>query len=164
MTPVGQPPQYLVETQIRLRPPAIESSSQTSQMSGPEKVVSLSVEQPAANWLRSAITRIEDLTALAAGWDGYEASAIDAGVALQAVRFLLDHAYPAVPQPAIVPLADGGIQIEWHQGGIDLEISFSDQESGVFVEDHHTSLIEERPVSEASAVFLNLIGRLTARG
>lgn len=161
MTPIAQPPQYLLDTQIRVNPPALESSSQISRMDDPGKTFSFTVEQPAAPWLRSAVERVEDLTALAVGWDGYQARSIDAGMALQVVSFLLDHAYLPVPEPSIVPLADGGIQIEWHEHGIDLEISFSDHDAGVFVEDHETGVSEERPVADASVVFSNVFGRLT---
>lgn len=164
MSPIAHPPQYILETQLRFNRPVLESSSQISSMRRSENRISLNVEQPAADWLRAAIRRVEDLTALAPGWDGYGAKAIDAGVALQVVSFLLDHAYRTLPEPAIVPLADGGLQIEWHHNGVDLEIAFSDDEAAVFLEDHQTGLTEERPVDEASAVFSNVMGRLTAGG
>lgn len=131
-------------------------------MSRQEKHIALRVDQPAADWLRPAISRVEELTALAPGWNSYNAKPIDAGVAMEAVAFLLDHAYRTVPEPSIVPLADGGIQIEWHDGGVDLEIVFSEREPGVFLEDHETGLSEEHPVGEASAIFSQLMGRLAA--
>jgi hypothetical protein len=30
---------------------------------------------------------------------------------------------PMTPCPQLVPLADGGVQIEWHQKGIDIELA-----------------------------------------
>jgi len=70
---------------------------------------------------------------------------------LQAVEFLLRVALPHVPPPAIVPLSDGGIQLEWHEGGVDLEISFSDLEPGVYVEDRDSGEAAELPLDEAPA-------------
>jgi hypothetical protein len=39
-----------------------------------------------------------------------------------AVRLLVSLAIPAPPTAQIVPLADGGVQLEWHAGGNDIEI------------------------------------------
>lgn len=152
-----QPPQYLIDTQITTRPP-IRSTSLISNESTQQ--ISLQVSQPAAAWIRAAIGKIEDLTALAPGWDDYNAKIIDATVAVQAVRFILDHAYPTLPEPAIVPTSDGGIQIEWHRGGVDFEVAISDEESTVFVEDTQTGEIEQRPADQAAVVFGNVLGRL----
>lgn len=124
--------------------------------------ISLQVSQPAAAWIRSALAKIEDLTALAPGWDGYNGKIIDATVAVQAVRFVLDHAYPSLPEPAIVPTSEGGIQIEWHRGGIDFEVSISDDDSLVFLEDAETGQIDEQPADQANSIFGSIIGRLAA--
>jgi hypothetical protein len=164
MTLVAQPPQYLLNTRIRAAAPAPESGSQTSGSTRSPKEISFNVSQPAADWLRQSIQRIQDLTALAPGWDGYGAKPIDAGVAVDAVSFLIDHAYPTVSEPAVVPLADGGIQLEWHVGGIDLEIAFSDEDGGVFLEDQATGATEEHASNEAGRVFVRSIGRLAGRG
>jgi hypothetical protein len=153
-----QAPQYSNVIELGVKPPGLAASSLISGSVG--RQFSVRVEQPAAEWVAAALERIEELTALARGWDGYDAKPIDATVAVQAVRFVLDHAYPSVPQPAIVPSADGGIQIEWHRGGIDLEVSISDHESTVYVEDHETGTSEERPAAEATVIFSNLFGRL----
>ena len=157
VSPLQAPP-YSNVIELGVNPPGLAASSLISGSAG--RQFSVRVEQPAAKWVAAALERIEELTALARGWDGYDAKPIDATVAVQAVRFVLDHAYPTVPQPAIVPSADGGIQIEWHRGGLDFEVSISDHESTVYVADHEQGTSEERPGAEATIMFSNLFGRL----
>jgi hypothetical protein len=112
-----------------------------------------------ASWLRSAVTRIEALTALARGWDSYNAQPVEAETAMQAVRFLLDSVDPNLPEPSIVPLGDGGIQIEWHRGGVDVEIAFCDEASGIYIEDRATGASIEEPLAAAAT----LLGEHTSR-
>jgi hypothetical protein len=76
------------------------------------------------------------------------------------VRALLDTAYRDLAQPAIVPLRDGGIQLEWHRGGIDLEIAFSDEDPGVYLVDHQSNESIEEPLGEAASILLRLKPRL----
>jgi hypothetical protein len=53
----------------------------------------------------------------AAGWDGYKADPLTDD-AIAAARQFLNY------NPAIVPLADGGLQIEWHTAGCTVELEF----------------------------------------
>jgi hypothetical protein len=122
--------------------------------------VTFRVEQPAAGWLTTAVTRIEHLTALAANWDSYGAQPVTAEAAVAAVRFLLNAAYPEIAAPAVVPLPDGGVQLEWHRGGLDIEIAFSEAEPGIYVEDHTTGTSHESSLSDAAGQLLQLAPRL----
>lgn len=117
-------------------------------------------ETSVADWIRSAVARVSSLTALAPGWDSYGAPPVEADSALQAVEFLLGVALPHLPPPAIVPLSDGGIQLEWHEGGVDLEISFSDREPGVYVEDRDGGEAAELPLDQAARVLARFAARL----
>lgn len=158
MTPVDAPPQHLTQRMLNVaqqRPTA----SATSQPPGTH-VVTIRLEQPVADWLRPAVARISSLTALARGWDSYDATPVEADLALQAVEFLLNVALPHVPPPAIVPLSDGGIQLEWHHGGVDLEISFSELEPGGYVEDRDGGEAAELPLNEAARVLARFAARL----
>lgn len=128
MTPVDAPPQYLTERMVNVAQQR-GAASATSKPPGPH-VVTIRLERPVADWLRPAVARISSLTALARGWDSYDGTPVEAGLAMQAVEFLLNVALFHVPPPAIVPLSDGGLQLEWHEGGVDLEISFSEFEPG----------------------------------
>ena len=158
--PVEAPPQFLIERTVRVSSSPATQGSQT--LREPPRVYGFTLRQPAAEWVRAAINRIELLTSLRPGWDSYGAAAVGARAATAAVRFLLDHAYPEVAAPSIVPLANGGLQVEWHRGGVDVEISFFDGDGEVYVENLETGENEEGPLSQAGSAFSRVIRQLAA--
>lgn len=91
-------------------------------------------------WLLSTSDRIIELVRLSLGWDGHDGRPVNFDVAAFAVQFLLQTLEPDGPAPLVVPLSYGGVQLEWHEEGIDLEIeveapnrifvSFEDRETG----------------------------------
>ena len=159
MTPFDSPPQYLLEDTYKVASTK-DIGSQTSQYSKPLEF-RVTVPQSAASWLGDAVAHIEELTSLAPGWDSYDSKPVDAGAAMGAVRFLLGSAYADLPAPAIVPIADGGVQIEWHRGGIDLEVSFSDGSPTIFVEDHKSGEVLDDQEYDPVMQVRRLASRLT---
>ena len=91
-------------------------------------------------WLVSTSDRVIELVRLPLGWDGHDGRPANFDVADFAVQFLLQTLELDGPAPLVVPLSYGGLQLEWHERGIDLEIeveapnrifvSFEDRESG----------------------------------
>ncbi|WP_156407166.1 hypothetical protein [Bosea sp. Root670] len=74
------------------------------------------------NWSHMIVTRLEHLTALPRGWDGYNAGPVRFGTASFALN-LLQRVCPADGEaPAIVPGARGDLQIEWHSDDTDIEL------------------------------------------
>jgi hypothetical protein len=77
-------------------------------------------DEPA--WLLPALGALSELGALPENWNSYGARRIGihavAGVAKLLSLIMTD----TTPLPAFVPTQAGGIQIEWHERGIDLEI------------------------------------------
>jgi hypothetical protein len=64
----------------------------------------------------TVVQQVEQLRALAPGWDG-EQGKVPALVSLDyAYRVVLDLLAQSVMRPSIVPVSDGGVTIEWHQG------------------------------------------------
>lgn len=59
-------------------------------------------------------TTLDRLAELKPGWDSYGAPALSLA-ALKVARVMLD-------APQVVPTPGGGIQLEWHQDGLDIEI------------------------------------------
>lgn len=59
-------------------------------------------------------------------WDHYHAPTIDRATTDSAIYSILSLASvrPEVPPPQIVPTPLGGVQLEWHQRGIHLEVEF----------------------------------------
>jgi hypothetical protein len=80
---------------------------------------------PWPTWFESVLEGFANLVMLPDNWDGEGASRIDRPTinrALAAIEQLLPNDAPA---PSIVPLADSGLQIEWHRNERDLEIEFT---------------------------------------
>ncbi len=91
-------------------------------------------------WLVSTYDRISELVRLPLGWDGHDGRPVNFDVAAFAVQFLLQTLEPDGPAPLVVPLSYGGLQLEWHERGIDLEIEV-EAPNRIFVsfEDRETS-------------------------
>jgi hypothetical protein len=68
------------------------------------------------------ILAVADLLTLAPGWDSYSAPAIDGRSARRAINIIVEFMRPGMPVPHVVPTVHGGIQLEWHDDGIDIEI------------------------------------------
>lgn len=80
----------------------------------------------ASGRLEIAIHQASELVQLPEGWDSYEAKPVSSQAARAAIAFLVKaaSAVPNLPVPAVVPTVPGGIQLEWHRQGVDLEIEF----------------------------------------
>ena len=65
--------------------------------------------------------RLKELLDLPQGWDSYGAGCIDPKAVDAASRLLdvLDH------DPAVIPTSHGGIQLEWHRDGLELEVEIN---------------------------------------
>jgi hypothetical protein len=72
--------------------------------------------------------RAAELLRLRNDWDTQGASAIGPIHLVRMLRFLDDQLFEQLPTPSIVPMSDGGVQIEWHRGGLDVEVTFGADE------------------------------------
>lgn len=108
-------------------------------------------------WFARAVTELVDLVRLPAGWNSYGADPIEPTLIGAAVCLLATDAMRAdLPEPIITPTNRGGVVLEWHTRGIDLEIevrepgfyhlSYEDLEHGTELEadfhHDHQSLAE----------------------
>jgi hypothetical protein len=80
-------------------------------------------QEAPGKWEQVVADRIGELVRLPLGWDGYNGRPLTRGSAYVAIQLLATVCTPATPRPSLVPLPCGGVQIEWHHGFIDLEIS-----------------------------------------
>lgn len=104
---------------------------------------------PAPAWQAVVGQRLENLRALTAGWDGYRAPALNQDVFWFAAVLLDKIMQPQTSPPQVVPSSVGGIQIEWHEKDIDLEIHimapyrctiwYEDQRSGKVLDEEFTA-------------------------
>lgn len=83
---------------------------------------------PGGPTLRSSVlghavqSRLVALSQLPPDWDSYGARAVQHTAIQSALRFLAW--IPDAPIPAVVPVATGGVQVEWHLPGLDIELEF----------------------------------------
>ena len=68
---------------------------------------------------------IDELTGLSPGWDGYSGVAVLPEVADHARDFLRTIGEYAQLVPDVVPLSDGGLQLEWFVGDYEVEVEIS---------------------------------------
>jgi len=76
----------------------------------------------APRWIARVAKRSAELLTLPDGWDTYGSSRVNPRAAAYALRLLLLISSTNTPAPSLVPLADGGVQVEWHTDGADLEV------------------------------------------
>src|SRR5712692_1526644 len=88
--------------------------------------------QPLPAWFDPLMQGFVDLLTLSPNWDSYGAGAIDPKVVLYAMTFMNSLLGPTTPAPRVVPLSSGGLQVEWHRQGIDLEVVFERDEQPFF--------------------------------
>lgn len=94
------------------------------------------IQPPYPLWLTKAEETLHRLVDLPENWNSYGSRRIDPEIARQASRLLVQLAQPDTPEPSVVPTRRGGVQIEWHDRGIDLEINLvSPKEMHVSFED-----------------------------
>lgn len=73
----------------------------------------------------SAAERFTQLGALEQNWDSYGAPPLDRATILRAEAWLA--------AACIVPCSGGGVQIEWHRDGVEIEVSFNPDGSTDFL-------------------------------
>lgn len=76
------------------------------------------------SWLEQTMEGLCAIIALPAGWDSYGANRIDPSIVKGALRTMLETFVQETPPPSVVPTSRGGLQLEWHTKGIDLEVEF----------------------------------------
>jgi len=82
----------------------------------------LGLQGDSAPWVEPTLRTLGSLLVLPAGWDSYGARAPDPSCVLAAWRLLGAVMRDNIPAPAVVPTVCGGVQLEWHRNGADLEI------------------------------------------
>lgn len=73
-------------------------------------------------WLYTVLGRIQHLMGLRPNWDSYGSRPIEPNSVNYALEFLRTSMPQEGKAPQIVPTSKGGLQLEWHANGIDLEV------------------------------------------
>jgi hypothetical protein len=106
---------------------------------GGKLIIEQENEQPA--WLIPVVKVIGELLNLPENWDSYGARPINPTATAFALQLLSETMRTDTPVPAVVPTSSGGVQLEWHARGIDLEVEIrSPSRLYVSYEDHRHSV------------------------
>ena len=120
--------------------------------------------EPPPDWFRPTLEELRSLVALAKNWDSYGARPVNPHCAASAISLLRSTLEPSMPQPSIVPTSRGGIQIEWHRDGMDIEIDVqSPSRLYVAFRDENTDEAWEQQISEDLNPLASLLARLATR-
>lgn len=99
---------------------------------GPGLVVEVYANQPMSPTFLKSVEAIADLLSLPPGWNSYSAKPIDHQNAGRAIRLLAEFLKSNTPPPSVVPTVRGGIQLEWHTRGVNVEIYIESQSDVTF--------------------------------
>lgn len=74
------------------------------------------------SWFEPVINSMSERWGSYQGWDSYDAKPTDTKLAEKLLNYLSELMPSEAIAPIITPLADGGLQAEWHRGDKDIEI------------------------------------------
>ena len=95
----------------------------SSVASSPRASLKIRLQVPSPNRaLIGTVVKLFALRNLRAGWDSYGAQPIRQEIIERTAQWIPSILQASTPEPAVVPQAEGGLQLEWHRKGIDLEI------------------------------------------
>lgn len=121
----------------------------------------ISSGDPRSDALRAAGRRLAQLVALDDDWDSYGGHPLAPEIARRGWWVIHELSRFGVPVPDVIPTSDGGLQLEWQQASLDLEITFQpDEQPTVFFLDRSTREFAEKPLAATGVIFdiLNFFG------
>jgi hypothetical protein len=83
-------------------------------------------------WVSPTISAFIAVQSLPDNWDSYSGKRINRDLIRRSLSTLGSIMENTSPAPAVVPLGDGGLQLEWHRNRQDLEIVFPTDDSPHF--------------------------------
>ena len=116
--------------------PALDAAQQSS---FPNFYAQLNAS-PERKWEVEVVRALVNLARLPAGWDSYGTSPLRRDAGHFALEILQGVMRPRTPLPQVVPSSAGGVQLEWHEKGIDLELHITAPfQWELWFQDHHDS-------------------------
>lgn len=76
--------------------------------------------EPSTLW--KLLSTFHQLAQLPPGWDSYSAQPLNSITVKRSLNLFPLLLSDEIPDPTLVPTADGGVQFEWHRFGVDVEI------------------------------------------
>ena len=111
-----------VSTTARV-PRRVDSSHTATTTPIPSQGISIWVSDTLPKWFELARDALIELYALPPNWNSYSARRIDITAVTDAVGLLMAAMDDGKPLPTFVPVASGGVLLEWHTMSADLEVT-----------------------------------------
>jgi len=116
---------------------------------------------PMPAWISPTVNACVRILELPANWDSYGGKRIRAELVAGALLILIRSMPIDLTAPSVVPLGDGGVQLEWHRRQQDLEITFSADESPQYYYRNRITDEELEGSPSSSSEFAQLLRNLT---
>lgn len=128
----------------------------------PRPQARLVIDRPPPTRLMPTIKRIVEIGQLEQDWDSYGARAVELSAVTSAIGWLLGAMTETIPLPQVVPTVVGGIQFEWHEAKLDLELHFAPGgRVAAWLEDQQTGDEWEADVTQDAWPVINRLRLLT---
>jgi hypothetical protein len=118
---------------------ALLSEPQTRTLDVPLYKSSMKIELlgPEPDWLYNTLQGMQHLVGLPPNWDSYGSARIQDNAIVAAMQLLALILGPNGVNPMVVPTSEGGLQLEWHQDNLDVEIELTPVGgASAYVHDH----------------------------
>lgn len=135
------------------------STRESNRSPAPAKCM-ISIQGPTPDWVFEVANKLASIMRLSEDWDSYGAKAVTIDSILGAIHLLVSVMKHATPMPSIVPTPQGGVQLEWHQFGIDLEADILPSGDYLIAYEDEVcadEIIEEESSSRSTTEFLPLL-------
>ena len=118
-------------------------------------------EEELPTWFWRLVADANSLLQLPPGWNSHNAAPVPPDAAATGLDIVVRALLRGAPYPHITPLSSGGLQIEWHEPSIDIEVTV-DREGIVTVwcNDTQTGVETEFTDAVGAPRFLELVGKL----
>ena len=89
------------------------------------RINDIEIEAELSEWVQPTLEALNSKLQLAPNWDSHGALPIDEQRVDDTIKVLIETMSGNTEAPWVVPTTDGGIQLEWHREGEDLEVEIS---------------------------------------
>lgn len=116
------------------------------------------------SWQAKVLDRLVAILHMPPNWDGYGAPAVSREAAMFALEVLQRTMQPGTPAPQVVPSSVGGVQLEWHEKDIDLELHIpAPFDCELWFEDHRLGKVVSEKLSSEFDALRSALDELTKR-